>query len=214
MGQPVDASIYATTIEFFENLMKILHPFMPFITEEIWHAIAERSEGDDIIIAQQPKAENVDNKILDGFIITQDVINSIRKVRAEKNMPNKEAITLLINDKQGNVDRDFDAIIKKMCNVSDISYITENPQNAFSFLVRTTEFFIPMSENVDKEAELTKLQADLDYARKFLKSVEAKLSNEKFVSGAPEAVVEKERKKKADAEAKITALEEQIKRLG
>ena len=213
MGQNTDKATFDATITFFENLMKLLHPFMPFITEEIWHFINERKDGDDIIIAQQSKTKNVDKQTLDSFTFTQDVINSIRKTRAEKNIANKEAVTLVVVDKDGSVSREFDDVIRKLCNVSEINYVSESPKNAFGFLVRTTEFFIPMSEKVDKTAEKKKLEDELNYAKNFLKGVEAKLSNEKFVNGAPAAIVEKERKKKADAEAKIVVLEAQLKSL-
>ena len=210
MNQPIDAVTYNATVSFFENLMKILHPFMPFITEDIWHLLQERQDGDDIIIAQQPKQQDVDNEILNQFIFTQDVINNIRKVRAEKNISMKEAIELIVVDKEGNVNKEFDSVIMKLCNVSSVNYVTENPQDAFGFLVKAVEFFIPVTDNIDTEAELKKLEEELKYAQGFLKSVEAKLSNEKFVNGAPAAVVDKERKKKSDAEAKIKVLEQQI----
>lgn len=210
MNQPIDAVTYNATVSFFENLMKILHPFMPFITEDIWHLLQERQDGDDIIIAQQPKQQVVDNEILNQFIFTQDVINNIRKIRAEKNISMKEAIELIVVDKEGNVNKEFDSVIMKLCNVSSVNYVTENPQDAFGFLVKAVEFFIPVTDNIDTEAELKKLEEELKYAQGFLKSVEAKLSNEKFVNGAPAAVVDKERKKKSDAEAKIKVLEQQI----
>ena len=210
MNQPIDAVTYNATVSFFENLMKILHPFMPFITEDIWHLLQERQDGDDLIIAQQPKQQVVDNDILNQFIFTQDVINNIRKIRAEKNISMKEAIELIVVDKDGSVNKDFDSVIMKLCNVSSINYVTENPQDAFGFLVKAVEFFIPVTDNIDTEAELKKLEEELAYAQGFLKSVEAKLSNEKFVNGAPAAVVDKERKKKSDAEAKIKVLEQQI----
>ncbi len=210
MNQPIDAVTYNATVSFFENLMKILHPFMPFITEDIWHILQERQDGDDIIIAQQPKQQDVDNEILNQFIFTQDVINNIRKIRAEKNISMKEAIELIVVDKEGNVNKEFDSVIMKLCNVSSVNYVTENPQDAFGFLVKAVEFFIPVTDNIDTEAELKKLEEELKYAQGFLKSVEAKLSNEKFVNGAPAAVVDKERKKKSDAEAKIKVLEQQI----
>ena len=210
MNQPIDAVTYNATVSFFENLMKILHPFMPFITEDIWHLLQERQDGDDIIIAQQPKQQYVDNEILNQFIFTQDVINNIRKIRAEKNISMKEAIELIVVDKEGNVNKEFDSVIMKLCNVSSVNYVTENPQDAFGFLVKAVEFFIPVTDNIDTEAELKKLEEELKYAQGFLKSVEAKLSNEKFVNGAPAAVVDKERKKKSDSEAKIKVLEQQI----
>ena len=210
MNQPIDAVTFNATVTFFENLMKILHPFMPFITEDIWHLLKERQDGDDIIIAQQPKQQVVDNDILNQFIFTQDVINNIRKIRAEKNISMKEAIELIVVDKGGSVNKDFDSVIMKLCNVSSINYVTENPQDAFGFLVKAVEFFIPVTDNIDTEAEIKKLEEELTYAQGFLRSVEAKLSNEKFVNGAPAAVVDKERKKKSDAEAKIKVLEQQI----
>ncbi|MCQ2305949.1 MAG: valine--tRNA ligase [Bacteroidales bacterium] len=209
MGQPIDGVTYRATVTFFENLMKQLHPFMPFITEEIYHFLDDRKEGDDIIIAQQPKQKDVDNQVLAQFEITMDVINNIRKIRAEKNIPFKEAIDLVIVD-NGNVCKDFDCIIEKLTNVKSISYVAEKPQDAFGFLVRSMEYFIPVTDSVDAEAELKKLEEELKYTQGFLKSVEGKLSNEKFVNGAPAAVVEKERKKKADAEAKIAVIEQQM----
>ncbi|MBR5215562.1 MAG: class I tRNA ligase family protein, partial [Bacteroidales bacterium] len=210
MGQAIDGVTYNATVTFFENLMKILHPFMPFITEDIWHLLKERQDGDDLIIAQQPAQKVVDNDILNQFLFTQDVINNIRKIRAEKNISMKEAIELIVVDKDGSVNKEFDAVIMKLCNVSSVNYVTENPQDAFGFLVKATEYFIPVTDNIDTEAEIKKLEEELAYAQGFLKSVEAKLSNEKFVNGAPAAVVDKERKKKSDAEAKIKVIEQQL----
>ena len=210
MGQPLDAVTYNATVTFFENLMKILHPFMPFITEDIWHLLKERNDGDDLIIAQQPAQKVVDNDILNQFLFTQDVINNIRKIRAEKNISMKESIELIVVDKDGSVNKEFDAVIMKLCNVSSVNYVTETPQDAFGFLVKATEYFIPVTDNIDTEAEIKKLEEELAYAQGFLKSVEAKLSNEKFVNGAPAAVVDKERKKKSDAKAKIKVIEQQL----
>jgi valyl-tRNA synthetase len=206
-GQGVDRVTYDATIKFFENLMLLLHPFMPFITEEIWHAIAERKEGNDIIIAQQPKLQAVDEAILKQFEFTQEVINNVRKVRSDKNIAFRDAIQLVV---KGTANKDFDCVIAKLCNVSEISYVAEAPAGAFGFIVGSTEFFVPLTGSIDVEAEIQKLEEELKYAQGFLKSVEAKLSNERFVNGAPAAVVEKERKKKADAEAKIAVIEQQL----
>ena len=206
-GQGIDPVTYAATIKFFENLMLLLHPFMPFITEEIWHAIAERKEGDDIIIAQQPKFQGFDDAILKQFEFTQEVINNVRKVRSDKNIAFRDAIQLVV---KGTANKDFDCVIAKLCNVSEVSYVAEAPAGAFGFIVGSTEFFVPLTDSVDVEAEIKKLEEELKYAQGFLKSVEAKLSNERFVNGAPAAVVEKERKKKADAEAKIAVIEQQL----
>ena len=206
-GQGIDPVTYAATIQFFEHLMLMLHPFMPFITEEIWHAIAERKDGDDIIIAQQPKLQAVDEQILKQFEFTQEVINNVRKVRSDKNIAFRDAIQLVV---KGTANKDFDCVIAKLCNVSEVSYVAEAPAGAFGFIVGSTEFFVPLTGSVDVEAEIKKLEEELKYAQGFLKSVEAKLSNERFVSGAPAAVVDKERKKKADAEAKIAVIEQQL----
>jgi valyl-tRNA synthetase len=209
-GQGIDPVTYAATIQFFEHLMLMLHPFMPFITEEIWHAIAERKDGDDIIIAQQPKAQAVDAQILKQMEFTQEVINNVRKVRSDKNIAFRDAIKLVVVEKNGNANKDFDCVIAKLCNVSEIDYVAEAPAGAFGFIVGSTEFFVPLTDSVDVEAEIKKLEEELKYAQGFLKSVEAKLSNERFVNGAPAAVVDKERKKKADAEAKIAVIEQQL----
>ena len=206
-GQGIDPETYAATIKFFENLMLLLHPFMPFITEEIWHAIAERKEGDDIFIAQQPKLQAVDEQILKQFEFTQEVINNVRKVRSDKNIAFRDAIQLMV---KGTANKDFDCVIAKLCNVSEVSYVAEAPAGAFGFIVGSTEFFVPLTGSIDVEAEIKKLEEELKYAQGFLKSVEAKLSNERFVNGAPAAVVDKERKKKADAEAKIAVIEQQL----
>ena len=206
-GQGIDRVTYDATIKFFENLMLLLHPFMPFITEEIWHAIAERKDGDDIIIAQQPKFQGFDAEILKQFEFTQEVINNVRKVRSDKNIAFRDAIQLVV---KGTADKDFDCVIAKLCNVSEVNYVAEAPAGAFGFIVGSTEFFVPLTGSVDVEGEIKKLEEELKYAQGFLKSVEAKLSNERFVNGAPAAVVDKERKKKADAEAKIAVIEQQL----
>ena len=210
MGQAVDKVTYDATITFFENLMKLLHPFMPFITEEIWHAIADRAEGDDIIITRQPEAQPFDQKVLDHFAFTQEVINNIRKVRAEKNIAFRDAISLVVKEKDGQADKSFDCVITKLCNVGQTDYVDQAPDGAFGFIVGATEFFIPLTSNIDVEAEIKKLEEELKYTQGFLKGVEAKLGNERFVNGAPAAVVEKERKKKSDAEARIQVIQQQL----
>ena len=212
-GQGIDPVTYAATIRFFENLMLMLHPFMPFITEEIWHAIAERKDGDDIIVAQQPRFDRLSDQaaaILKQFEFTQEIINNVRKVRSDKNIAFRDAIKLVVIEKNAAANKDFDCVIAKLCNVDEINYVAEAPAGAFGFIVGSTEFFVPLTGSVDVEAEIKKLEEELKYAQGFLKSVEAKLSNERFVNGAPAAVVEKERKKKADAEAKIAVIEQQL----
>ena len=161
-------------------------------------------------MAQQPRFDKLSDQaadILKQFEFTQEVINNVRKVRSDKNIVNREAIQLVV---KGNANKDFDCVIAKLCNVSEVSYVAEAPADAFGFIVGSTEFFVPLTGSVDVEAEIKKLEEELKYAQGFLKSVEAKLSNERFVNGAPAAVVEKERKKKADAEAKIAVIEQQL----
>jgi len=206
---PVDKTTYAKTVAFFEDLMKILHPFMPFLTEEIWHLLRDREEGDDIIIARLPETGPADEKIVNAFDKAEQVIIGIRKIRKEKNIPNKETITLLL--KKGKHDESmFYPVLEKMGNIDKIEEVTEKPDNVISFIVGAQEYYIPLSESVNVEDEIAKLQEELKYTEGFLNSVMKKLSNERFVNNAPEAVVAKEKKKQADAEARIKVLKEQI----
>ena len=211
MNQPIDQTTFEATIGFFENLMKLLHPFMPFITEEIWHHLGERNEGDDIIITQIPVSQSFDQTILNQFGFAEEVINGIRKIRAEKNIPYREPIELQIKTAASQRDSTFDGITAKLCNISNISHVEVAPDGAFGFVARSTELFIPASQNIDIEAEIKKLNDELNYTKGFLVSVTKKLSNERFVAGAPEEVVGMERKKQSDAESRIKVLEQQIK---
>lgn len=210
MNQPVDPKTYHETILIFEKLMKILHPFMPFITEEIWHLLSERAEGDDIIIARLPENDSFDPLILSQFEFAVDVINGIRKLRAEKNLPYREPIELLIKKKVADADTTFDGITSRLCNLSHISYVEKAPEGAFGFVARSTEVFVPATASLDLEAELKKLQEELVYTKGFMDSVNKKLSNERFVGSAPAEVVDRERKKSEDAASRIKVLEEQI----
>ena len=207
--QPIDRKTYLETKAFFEELMKLLHPFMPFITEEIWHILEERKEKDCIIVSSIPKSNPVDSTLLANFETTKSIIVNIRTIRNEKNIPQKETLKLLVkmDEKQH---RFFDDMIIKLCNLSELSFITTQPEGASSFIVGTTEFYVPLSENINKEEELARLQSELTYTEGFLTSVMKKLSNEKFVSGAPAQVVDVEKKKQADAEQRIKLLKEQI----
>jgi valyl-tRNA synthetase len=213
--QPIDHETYDKTIGFFENLMKMLHPFMPFITEEAWHRLSERKEGEDLIIAAYPNAGHFDETLLNHFNKERDVIIAIRNERNSKGIPVKEKIHLKIKKNHGHVPNTyFDPVVLKMANLSDITYVEEKIAGAFSFIVGSTEFYIPLEEEqVDIGAEIDRLQKDLEYARGFLNTVMVKLNNEKFVSSAPEKVVEVERKKQADAESKIRVIETQIENL-
>ena len=210
--QPIDAKTYQSTVEFFEKLMMILHPFMPFLTEEIWHLLRERKDGDDIIIVQQPAKKKADNKIIKTFEKVEEVIMGVRKVRKEKNIPIKDKIELQLQ--AGKHDESmFYPVVTKLGNIEKIEEVSEKPGNSLSFIVGAQEYYIPMTENIDVEAELKKLGDELKYTEGFLNSVLKKLSNERFVNNAPEAVVASEKKKQADAEARIKVLKEQIEGL-
>lgn len=212
-GKPIDIITLEQSIAFFEKLLRLLHPFMPFITEDLWHQLRNRAEGNDLIIAPKPEPEAFDQLILEQFGIASEVINGIRKLRAEKNIPFRETIQLHIKSEQKKPEAVFDAITLKLCNISEMVYTQNPPESAFGFIARSTEYFIPLSENIDIEAELVKLQEELNYTKGFHQSVMKKLSNERFVAGAPVAVVELEQKKQADAEARIKVLEQQIESL-
>ncbi len=209
--KPIDKYTQIATIDVFEKLMQILHPFMPFITEELWQHLRERKEGESVMVSKMPEALAYDEIFIQNFTYAQDVISQVRMVRKEKNIPNKEPVSLKIkknNDEKP--DTTFDGVAAKLCNLSEIGYITSKPENSITFLVRSTEFYIPVGNNINIEAELIKLHEELKYHKGFLDSVNKKLSNERFVNNAPEQVVAAEKKKKEDAESKIRILEEQI----
>ncbi|MDD3668419.1 MAG: valine--tRNA ligase, partial [Bacteroidales bacterium] len=209
---PIDKETYNQTIMLFEDLMKVLHPYMPFLTEEIYHIIGERNENDYIMIAQMPKIFESKSTIVSDFAFAQEKIAAIRQVRNEKNIAQKIALELFVKESL-NENKEFDGIITKLCNISNLEYISDKKEGALSLMVRTTEMFIPLGDTINKEEEIKKLQNDLKYYEGFAKSVKGKLSNEKFVSGAPAQVVENERKKLSDAEQKISSITEQLKSL-
>jgi len=209
-GQAIDEQTLEATIGFFEDLMKLLHPFMPFITEEIWHLLRERKEGDDLIIASMPDTTTIDEKLLADFDFTAELINGIRKLRATKNIPFRDALEVQISDKNQEYNSRFESIIAKLCNLSKISMTDSPTAGSFGFVIKSTEVFVPLSDAIDPEEERKKLKEELNYTRGFLVSVEKKLQNERFVSGAPEQVVNRERQKKADAEARIKVIEQQL----
>ncbi len=212
--QDIDANTLKSTIGFFEELMRISHPFMPFISEEIWHLLAEREDDNCLMIAEMPVPNKVDEAILKEFDYVREVIMGIRKVRMEKNIANKDEIRLLIKKNEGEEPKTFfDPVVTKLCKLSELGYTDQKEEGAVSIIIRSTEFYIPLEGSVDVEAEIEKLESELHYAKGFLISVDKKLSNERFVNHAPEQVVEKEKQKKADAEAKIRVIEEQINSL-
>ena len=215
-GEPIDRRTYEQTLAFFEELLTLLHPFMPFITEELWQHLAERKPGESIMTAQINRHEQTDRAeaqaIINGMEHMKEVVTNVRNVRAQKNISPKQQLGLLVMGEDNLVDQ-FKAALIKLGNLTGISVPNEKPDNAASFLVGTTEYFIPLLGMIDVEEELKKLEADLTYQEGFLQSVLKKLGNEKFVNNAPAKVIEMERKKQADAESKIAALKESIEKL-
>jgi valyl-tRNA synthetase len=210
--QPIDKTTFDEVISIFEQNLKLLHPFMPFLTEEVWQHIAERTPEQALIVAEWPKVVAVgatDSELISGFEFADEVISGIRTIRKEKNIPMKEALEVSVLN-LGKVSQDWDALIQKLTNVSKISYVAAAVEGALSFRVKSNEYFIPISGAIDVEAEIAKIQEELKYTEGFLISVRKKLSNERFVSNAPEQVIATERKKQADAEAKIETLKKSL----
>ncbi|MFJ1329588.1 valine--tRNA ligase [Capnocytophaga canimorsus] len=211
-GQPIDPKTFAEIIAIFEDNLKLLHPFMPFITEEIWQHITERKPQEALVVAKYPEITSFDERILAEFETAAEVISGVRTVRKEKNIPFKEEMPLsVLNNEQ--TATTFDVIIAKLGNLSELKYVSQKVEGAISFRVKSNEYFIPMQGNINVEEEIKKLEEELKYTQGFLASVEKKLSNEKFVNSAPEKVVEMERKKQADALAKIETIQESLKNL-
>ena len=208
--KPIDAKTYQETLTFFDSLLRMLHPYMPFITEELWQALSERKEGESIMVALMPTAKNVDTDLLNAFEKVKETISGIRTIRLQKNIPNKDSLELEIIGEHNDA---YNPVISKMGNITEIRAVNDKNPQAISFLVGTTEFAVPMGNNIDIEAELAKLEADLVYQQGFLNSVMKKLGNEKFVANAKADVVDAERKKQADAESKIKTIEETIQSL-
>ena len=206
-GNPIDVVTYNKTIEHLEKVLKLLHPFMPFLSEEVWHLIDNRKN--DIIISDWPISNDIDKNILDDFTIVSEVVSSIRNFRKQSQVPNKNLISLHVIDNEKK-SRKMDSIIIKLGNLESIEYINHKENKSYSFMVKSNEYFIPLSGNIDLEEELQKLKKELDYTKGFLKIVNAKLSNEKFVQNAPKALVDKEKIKFKDANIKIEILNEKI----
>ena len=210
--QPIDAKTYASAIYMLEQNMKLLHPFMPFITEEIWHLIQARSTDEALIVSTWPEQKAFDADILTQFETVIEVISGIRTIRKEKNLPFKDAIELKVINHDAFTTY-FDAVVTKLGHISELEYVSEKVNGALSFRVKSNEYFIPITGSINIEEELAKLQEELTYTQGFLNSVQKKLSNERFVAGAPEAVLATERKKEADALSKIAAIEERLSSL-
>lgn len=210
--QPIDSATFDKAIEMLEANLKLLHPFMPFLTEEIWQHIADRTPEQALIIAEYPKMASFNEKLIADFEFASEVIAGLRTIRKEKNIAMKDSIDLkIVNNEKASTY--FDSIIMKLGNIVSLEYTTDKVDGALTYRVKSNEYFIPVSGNIDIAAEIAKLTEELKYTQGFLRSVQGKLSNEKFVGGAPEKVLEMERKKEADALAKIATIEQSLKSL-
>jgi len=212
-GQPIDAASFAATVNFFETLMKLLHPFMPFITEEIWHGLRERSGKDYLIVTQYPEPQpinEVQNRLLDEAAIAFEIIQQVRSLRNGKGISPKEKLPLAIKTTRRQRYAKFEGLISKLANLESLSYADNAADNTTRFVVKGDECFVTLAQSVNAQEEIQKLEAELAYQQGFLESVEKKLSNERFVANAKPEVVENERRKQADAQAKIAALQAAI----
>jgi valyl-tRNA synthetase len=207
---PIDRTTFDATVSVFDKLLKVIHPFMPFITEEIWQLIVERKKGESIMVTRMPEAKKFNKDLLTAFESASEIISAVRAVRKNKDIPNKEKLELLVRSEKESFDIEFLPVISKLCNLSEVSFVSGKKEGAASFMVKTTEYFIPLAGKLDVEGELVRLKEDLDYNRGFLVSVMKKLENERFVKNAPASVLELERKKKSDVESKIKSLEERM----
>ncbi|MHC5202676.1 valine--tRNA ligase [Myroides sp. LJL119] len=210
--QPIDQLTYNGAIELLESNLKLLHPFMPFLSEEIWQHIAVRNKDEALVVSSWPEITSYDEKLINEFEFTQEVIAGIRTIRKDKNISFKESIELKVINNE-HVSNTFDPVIVKLANLSDLQYVEDQVSGALSYRVKSNEYFIPVTAGVNLQEEISKLEEELKYLQGFLRSVQGKLSNQKFVSGAPVQVVENERKKAADAQAKIDTIEHSLKGL-
>jgi len=208
-GEPIDKKTYLDCINYLEKILKLLHPFMPFLSEEIWHLISNITEGEDIIVSSWPDSKNIDKKILEEFGTATEIIVGIRNIRKEYNISTKEQLELKTISNNGDNNRMTDVIIK-LGGLISYEKITKKPSNSYSFMIKSNEFFIPINDNIDLLSEITKLEKDLDYNSGFLKSVQNKLNNKNFVKNAPINVVENEKNKMKDAKEKIHILKNKI----
>lgn len=207
---PIDQQTFDTTIAFFERLLKIVHPFMPFISEEIWHLITERQEKECILVSSWPKPTEKSSEIVKDFEIIMELITTIRNIRKQKNISPKQPLHLFEKSGKETFTKQYKPIVTKLCNLSGYDYITNPKDTAYSFVLKQMEFYIPLNQTIDLKAEKERLSKELEYNQGFLKSVQIKLSNEKFVANAKPELLENEKKKQADAEAKIKAIEQQL----
>ena len=207
--QPIDSVTFAKAIEMLENNLKVLHPFMPFLTEEIWQMLSSRTKEEALIVSTWPELKPFNANLISDFENTMEVISGIRTIRKDKNIPFKDAIELkAINNE--NTSTYFDSVVTKLGNLTSLEYVSDKVDGALSYRVNSNEYFIPISGNINVEEEITKLTTELNYTKGFLKSVQSKLANEKFVAGAPEKVLANEKQKEADALAKIETIEHSL----
>ena len=210
-GQPVNGFIYDMVLSSFERLLEMLHPFMPFITEELWQQLRERKPGASLMVTQMFEPNEVNEKFLQEFEVAKEIISNVRSIRLQKNIAMKEQLELQVVGSHP-VEK-MNPIIIKMCNLSSLTVVESKSEGAASFSIRTTEFAVPLGNMIDVEAEIARMEAELKHKEGFLQGVLKKLSNEKFVNNAPAAVLELERKKQADAESIIKSLKESIEAL-
>jgi len=211
--KPIDGKTYAETVEIFEGLLKVLHPFMPFISEEIWHLIGKRKETESLVVASWPLAGEIESSLLDEFEEAAELIRGLRTIRKKENIPFKQPIKLIVKMREA-TGRTFDPLVSKLVNLEEIEFSGTKPDNSQALVIGSIEYFVPMTGELDTVAEAKKLQSELDYTKGFLSSIMRKLENEKFVNNAPDNVVAIERKKQTEAEERISVLEEQIQVLG
>ena len=211
-GSCIDPETLKETLSYYDSLLKMIHPVMPFITEELWQQIETRKDGDTIMFASTPKSKGYDSASINEFEMAEEAVNGIRSIRQQKNLSPKQAFELKV---KGDFPSSMMSIVEKLANVSSIEVVNEFPDTSagVSFMVRTVEMFVPITGLVNVDEEIEKLESALDYQRKFLDSVRKKLSNKAFVDHAPENVVAMERKKESDSTSKIESLESQLKAL-
>ena len=208
-GSPADGATVEATKRFFERLLQLLHPFMPFVTEELWQHVAERTEGESVMLSLFEEHKPYDEKLLAEVDLAREVVSNVRNIRAQRNVPNKEKVALeVIADE--NYHPAYNCLVEKMAGLSEIKEVSEKNPTAAAFIVKTTQYFVPLSANINVEEELEKMAKELAYFEGFLRTVMGKLSNERFVANAPASVVENERNKQRDAEAKIAAIKERM----
>lgn len=213
-GEPIDAHTHSVTVQYFEKVLKVLHPFMPFISEEIWHRLAVRKENESIMMSEWPQVGVTDKSLLERAESAFEVIAQVRNLRNAKQISPKDALVLQYKSESSLAFVGFEDVVSKLANLRELNAVDRKPETAFGFVIKGDEYFVPVEGGVDVEKEREAILKELDYTKGFMNSVSKKLSNERFVNNAPEQVVANERKKLADAESKIKALEEQLEAMG